>query len=128
VQAHSGLTRFFFWRFRHFAQFFFKKKFQTKIFLENFFFKKMMTVYFKKKYQKNDDHVSQKQIPKKIMTVYVDAKNPGFSRFRAVFATKTCLIWARFLSFLVKHHHKFSAPPLNYIGSKVKKKQNREKK
>ena len=29
----------------------------------------MMTVYFKKKYQKNDDHVSQKQIPKKIMTV-----------------------------------------------------------
>ena len=71
MQAHSGLTRFFFWRFRHFAQFFLKKKFQTKIFLEKkcFFFKKMMTVYFKKKYQKNDDHVSQKQIPKKIMTV-----------------------------------------------------------
>ena len=34
---------------------------------------------------------------------------PFFFRFWAIFATKTFSIWARFLSFLDEHHHKFSA-------------------
>ncbi len=54
------------------------------------------------------------------VTVYVDACFPVISRFRAVLATKTFLIWARFLSFLVKHHHKFSAPPEYLVKSKKK--------
>jgi hypothetical protein len=43
-----------------------------------------------------------------------------FFRFRAVFATKTFLIWARFSRFLVQHHHKFSALPEYRV--KIKKK------
>ena len=34
---------------------------------------------------------------------------PVFFRLWAVFATKTFSIWARFLSVLDEHHHKFSA-------------------
>jgi outer membrane biogenesis lipoprotein LolB len=55
--------------------------------------------------------------------VYVDACFPVFPHFRAVFATKTSWIWARFLSFLVDHHCKFSAQLEFRVKSKKKKSQ-----
>jgi hypothetical protein len=55
--------------------------------------------------------------------VYVDACFPVFPHFRAVFATKTSWIWARFLSFLVYHHCKFSAQLEFRVKSKKKKSQ-----
>ena len=42
------------------------------------------------------------------VTVYVDACFSVFSRFGDVFATKTSWIWARFFSFIVHNHCKFS--------------------
>ena len=75
----------------------------------------MMTVFFQKK-------ISQNKSWPCMWPCIVSMQMGTFSRFRAVFATKTFSIRATFLSILVNYHHKFSAQPEYRVKKKKPKK------